>query len=83
MKPELGSEKAPGGKGVEERSAASSAAAGAGAYFTTSQLAMRWGVSAVTIIRLIEQGELSGLKIRGCYRISRRSIENYESRVAF
>ncbi|MGK7344265.1 MAG: helix-turn-helix domain-containing protein [Candidatus Nitrospinota bacterium M3_3B_026] len=78
MKPELGSEKAPGGDGGKGREVCPP-----GVYFTTSQLARRWGVSAVTIIRLIEQGELSGLKIRGCYRISRRSIEKYESRVAF
>ncbi len=52
-------------------------------YFTTSQLARRWDVSAVTVIRLIEQGDLNGLKIRGCYRISKGSINNYESRVAF
>jgi excisionase family DNA binding protein len=52
-------------------------------YYTTSQLAIRWGVSAVTVIRLIEQGDLSGLKIRGSYRISKRSIKTYESKVAF
>ncbi|VAX14759.1 hypothetical protein MNBD_NITROSPINAE04-803, partial [hydrothermal vent metagenome] len=27
-------------------------------YYTTSQLAKRWGVSVMTIIRLIEQGDL-------------------------
>jgi len=54
-----------------------------GKYYTTSQLALRWGVSAVTVIRLIEQGDLSGLKIRGSYRISKCSIKNYETKVAF
>ena len=52
-------------------------------YFTTSQLARRWDVSAVTVIRLIEQGDLNGLKIRGCYRISKGSIKSYELKVAF
>lgn len=52
-------------------------------YYTTSQLALRWGVSAVTVIRLIEQGDLNGLKIRGSYRISKCSINNYETKVAF
>lgn len=52
-------------------------------YYTTSQLALRWGVSAVTVIRLIEQGDLNGLKIRGSYRISKCSIKNYETKVAF
>ena len=52
-------------------------------YYTTSQLALRWGVSAVTVIRLIEQGDLNGLKIRGSYRICKSSIKNYETKVAF
>lgn len=52
-------------------------------YYTTSQLARRWCVSPVTVIRLIEQGDLNGLKIRGCYRICRGSIMDYESRVSF
>lgn len=52
-------------------------------YYTTSQLARRWSVSPVTVIRLIEQGDLNGLKIRGCYRICRGSIMDYESRVSF
>jgi excisionase family DNA binding protein len=46
-------------------------------------VARRWGVSSITILRLIEQGDLKGLKIRGAYRISRGSIKDYESKVAF
>jgi excisionase family DNA binding protein len=52
-------------------------------YFTTSQLMSRWGVSAPTVIRLIEEGELRGLKIRGAYRVDKESIESYEKKVAF
>lgn len=52
-------------------------------YFTTSQLMTRWGVSAPTVIRLIEEGHLRGLKIRGAYRVDRDSIELYEKKVAF
>lgn len=52
-------------------------------FLTTSHLARRWGVSSLTIIRLIEQRELGGLKIRGNYRISMKSVMEYESRVAF
>ncbi|MBF0170249.1 MAG: helix-turn-helix domain-containing protein [Nitrospinae bacterium] len=52
-------------------------------YTTTAELADRWQVSVITIHRLIEQGDLTGLKIRGRYRISRVSVEAYESRVSF
>ena len=51
--------------------------------YTTSQVARRWSVSPLTVIRLIEQGDLNGLKIRGTYRISHGSIARYESRVSF
>ncbi|VAX15085.1 hypothetical protein MNBD_NITROSPINAE01-1466 [hydrothermal vent metagenome] len=52
-------------------------------YFTTSQLTTRWGVSAATIIRLIEEGQLRGLKIRGVYRVERQSVKSYENKVSF
>ncbi len=52
-------------------------------YLTISQIAGRWGVSAPTVIRLIDEGQLTGLKIRGVYRVSRDSIESYEKKVAF
>ena len=52
-------------------------------YFTTSQLMVRWGVSAPTVIRLIEEGQLRGLKIRGVYRVALESVESYERKVAF
>ena len=52
-------------------------------YLTTSQLMARWGVSASTIIRLIEEGRLRGLKIRGVYRVAIDSVESYERKVAF
>ena len=52
-------------------------------YFTISLIASRWGVSAPTVIRLIDEGQLTGLKIRGVDRVSRGSIEFYERKVAF
>ncbi len=52
-------------------------------YYTISQIANRWGVSAPTVIRLIDEGQLTGLKIRGVYRVTRESIESYERKVAF
>jgi len=69
---------------ITGKSEAASAPMGpCGKYLTTSQVAKRWGVSAVTVIRLIEQGDLKGLKIRSSYRISHGSVREYESRVAF
>ncbi|VAX21711.1 hypothetical protein MNBD_NITROSPINAE02-803 [hydrothermal vent metagenome] len=52
-------------------------------YYTISALVKRWGVSASTIIRLIEEGELRGLKIRGVYRVDLASVVNYERKVSF
>ncbi|MGK7346277.1 MAG: helix-turn-helix domain-containing protein [Candidatus Nitrospinota bacterium M3_3B_026] len=52
-------------------------------YLTTSQLMSRWGVSAPTVIRLIEEGQLRGLKIRGVYRVALDSVESYERKVSF
>lgn len=52
-------------------------------YFTTSQIMQRWGVSAMTVWRLIDEGQLRGLKIRGVYRVDRESLESYERRVSF
>lgn len=52
-------------------------------FYTTSQLAKRWGVSSMTVMRLIEQGDLNGLKIRGSYRIRLTSVKEYEEKVAF
>lgn len=52
-------------------------------YYTTSQLQTRWGVSAATVIRLIEEGQLWGLKIRGVYRVARDAVESYERKVSF
>ncbi len=52
-------------------------------YYTISALVKRWGVSASTIIRLIEEGELRGLKIRGVYRVDLASVVIYERKVSF
>ncbi|MBI5815375.1 MAG: helix-turn-helix domain-containing protein [Nitrospinae bacterium] len=52
-------------------------------FFTTTQLASRWKVSSVTVIRLIEEGQLKGLKIRRMYRVSVESVESYERKVSF
>lgn len=52
-------------------------------FLTISQITARWGVSAPTVLRLIEEGQLTGLKIRGIYRVTRESVESYERKVAF
>ncbi len=56
---------------------------GATRYLSTSQVARRWSVSSITVHRLIERGALSGLRIGHGYRISKVSIEEYESKVSF
>ncbi|MBI4666195.1 MAG: helix-turn-helix domain-containing protein [Nitrospinae bacterium] len=58
-------------------------ASGRRRFYTTSQLMARWGVSVATIIRLIDEGQLRGLKIRGVYRVDSDSVERYEKKVAF
>lgn len=52
-------------------------------FLTISQITARWGVSSPTVIRLIDEGQLTGLKIRGIYRVTRESVESYERKVAF
>jgi len=47
-------------------------------YITVTALAKRWGMPRQSVIDLIEQGRLEGLKIRGVYRISARSITRFE-----
>ena len=49
-----------------------------GAYVSVSFLADRWGISAPTVIRMIAAGELTGLRVRGQYRITLASITAYE-----
>jgi len=52
-------------------------------FFTTTQVAARWKVSSITVIRLIEEGQLKGLKIRRMYRVDMESVESYEKKVSF
>jgi len=48
-----------------------------------SVLARRWSVSDTTIKRLIEEGELKGIRIRRAYRVFMESVVEYEARSRF
>lgn len=61
--------------------AAAAAIPGAGPrrrFLVTSQLCNRWSISQMTVVRLIEEGSLTGIRIRGQYRVDVASIEKYE-----
>ncbi|MBI5178381.1 MAG: helix-turn-helix domain-containing protein [Nitrospinae bacterium] len=58
--------------------------AGAGRkLLSIAALSRRWSVSDTTIKRLIEEGELKGMKIRRSYRVFMESVVEYESRSRF
>lgn len=52
-------------------------------YLTIQSLAKRWGVSESTVKRMIDEGQLKGLRIRKSYKITLDSVLEYESRSAF
>ena len=52
-------------------------------YISVQNLARRWNVSDSTVRRLIEEGELKGIKIRRTFKILLDSITEYESRSSF
>lgn len=52
-------------------------------YLSIQTLAMRWNVSDSTIRRLIEEGELKGIKIRRTCKIFADSVQEFESRSSF
>ena len=50
-------------------------------YFRVDEVADYFNVSVRTIYRLIEEGELARVKIRGCLRIPLEEIYNYENKL--
>lgn len=52
-------------------------------YISVQNLARRWNVSDSTVRRLIEEGELQGIKIRRTFKILLDSVSEYESRSSF
>lgn len=52
-------------------------------YTTVQTVARRWNVSESTVRRLIDEGELKGLKIRSSYKILLDSVIDFESRSSF
>ncbi len=54
-----------------------------GKFVTIQALARRWSVSDNTVKRLIEEGELKGIKVRKSYKIFLGSVVEYETRSSF
>lgn len=52
-------------------------------FLSVGLVAKRWGVSGNTIRRLIEEGELNGMKVRHASMLSLASVEAYEKRAEF
>lgn len=48
-------------------------------FLVTSQIMTRWSIARMTVIRLIEEGALTGVKIRRQYRVDVASVEAYEN----
>lgn len=47
---------------------------------TVTELASRWGVSRQTVYRIVNDGELKIVRIRGQFRIRMKDVEEYEER---
>ncbi len=52
-------------------------------FMSVQAVAKRWNVSEATVRRLIDEGELSGIKVRKSYKIKLESVNDYESRSSF
>jgi len=50
-------------------------------YYRVDEVAEYFSISVRTVYRLIEEGELSRVKIRGCLRIPLGEINRYEGRL--
>jgi len=52
-------------------------------FLSVQSVATRWNVSDSTVRRLIDEGELKGIKIRRTFKILAESVCEYESRSSF
>ena len=52
-------------------------------FISIQLLARRWNVSDSTVKRLIDEGELTGIKVRRAYKIRLDSVLDYETRSSF
>ena len=50
-------------------------------YYRVDEVAECFSISVRTVYRLIEEGELSRVKIRGCLRIPLGEINRYEGKL--
>ncbi len=52
-------------------------------FITIQTLAARWHVSDTTVKRLIDEGKLTGIRIRRSYKINIESANEYEKENKF
>ncbi len=52
-------------------------------FLSVRQVAKRWGASESTVRRLIEEGELNGIRLRHACKLSIDSVKAYEKRAEF
>ena len=51
---------------------------GSDSWLTCKQVAARWGVSQATVGRMLQRGDISGMKIGKSWRIYAASVAAYE-----
>lgn len=51
---------------------------GSDSWLTCKQVAAHWGISQVTVGRMIQRGEIDGMKIGKSWRIPAASVTAYE-----
>jgi len=51
-------------------------------YFRLDEVAVYFAISARTVYRLLDEGNLQTTRIRGCVRISAEEIRRFEERLA-
>ena len=48
-------------------------------YYRLDEVAVYFAISARTVYRLLDEGDLQAARIRGCVRVSYEEIKRYES----
>ena len=51
-------------------------------YLSTGDAAARLGITSPTVRKLLEDGELRGIRVGRVYRVERASLEAYRKRVS-
>jgi len=51
-------------------------------YYRVDEVAVYFAISARTVYRLLDEGDLQATRIRGCVRVSVEEIRRFEERLA-